>query len=121
MKYLIFFINWVIRTSYYDSVVKNKNIIDNSILSISFLFTDIIGFAINFFVYFFNLSRPKPFFYFIIYIVVFVLIKFYLMDKKRLKCITQQKPDNTSFLIYNIMYFFTAILFFASLALIYKK
>ena len=27
MKYLIFFINWVIRTSYYDSVVKNKNII----------------------------------------------------------------------------------------------
>ncbi|CAM3819551.1 hypothetical protein FLCU109888_03120 [Flavobacterium cucumis] len=119
MRYILLFIDWVISTSYHFSVIKRKNLIDNSIFFTSIIFTDIIGLIINLFVYFFDLNRPKPYLYLITLIIVFASNKIYLSDKTRLNHIMKKNVNKNDFTMLFLVFFILQILFFSSLALIY--
>lgn len=120
IKNIFYFINWMFRVSYDFSVVKNKNLIDNSIFFTSIIFTDIIGIIINIIVYVFEFMRPKPYLYLIILIIVFILSKIYLSDRERLNFIINKKVDKKCHIIMFLLFFILQILFFCSLALIYN-
>jgi hypothetical protein len=119
MRYILLFIYWVISTSYHFSVIKRKNLIDNSIFFTSIIFTDIIGLIINLFVYFFDLNRPKPYLYLIMLIIVFASNKIYLNDKTRLNRIMRKNANKSDYTMLFFVFFILQILFFCSIAFIY--
>jgi hypothetical protein len=115
------FMFWVFRVTYQDSTIKHKNIADNSIFFISFLYSNLIGFIINSIIYIFDLYRFPPYFFLGVYVTVFISSRLYFVRDKIIKSIEKNKPTTKEVIKLNLVFVLSAFLFFGSLALVYAK
>jgi hypothetical protein len=115
------FVEWIFKITYQDSTITHGNIADNSIFFISFIFTNIIGFIVNSFVYTLNLNRLNPYFFLAIYVVVFIISRFYFIRDENIKNIKKVKPSKSEVIKLNFIFFFSILLFFSSLAIVYAE
>ena len=114
-------INWIFEISYRDTTVKNKNIPNNAILFISFIFTNFFGFCINVIFSIFNLNKIPPYIYLILYLCIFVLCRFYFLREEIIKKIKKKSPNKNDMIKLNAVFVVSVILFFGSLIIMYNK
>ena len=113
--------NWIFEISYRDTTIKNKNIPDNAIFFISFIFTIFFGFCINVIFSIFNLTKIPPYIYLILYLCIFVLCRFYFLREEIIEKIKKKSPNKNDMIKLNTVFVVSVILFFGSLIIMYNK
>lgn len=121
MSSIIKFIHWVFEISYRDTTLKHKNIPDNAIFFISFLYTNLVGCCVNIFFSIFILFKIPPYFYLILYICIFIISKFFFLRKQNINRIEKKNPNKKDMIKLNMVFLISVILFFSSLIFMYNK
>jgi uncharacterized membrane protein YidH (DUF202 family) len=117
MKLFKSFFDWVFITNYNYTVLKQNNPEFMSIKFTSFIFCEFAIFFINVFSLIFKIKPMKPYWFIIIYLIIFGINYFYyftLNNKNNIKII-HRKND---MLFVNLLFFLSALLCFYTYCLV---